>query len=79
MYADIKKQWVPETKAFVIWFFLKYPDLLKKDSNLSEAYQSFQESNSLSDHENKMLFSEMIEKLRSGMIVMDHITTKYGL
>lgn len=79
MYADIKKHWVPETKAFVTYFFFKYPNLLKEDFNLSEFYQLFKESNSLPDHENKMLFSEMIEKLRSGTIVMDHITTKYGL
>lgn len=79
MYADIKKQWVPETKAFVTWFFLKYPDLLKGESDLSEAYQIIKESNSLPDHENKKQFSELIEQLRSGIIAMDHITTKYGL
>ena len=79
IYAHIKKQWVPETKAFVAWFCLKYPDLLKKDSDLSGIYHIIKESNSLIDRENKKQFSEMIEQLRLGIIVMDNITTTYGL
>lgn len=77
IYADIKKEWVPETKAFTIWFFLKYPDLLKEESDFTRAIKSY--LNPSLDHENKFLFLEMITKMRTGFFVIDHITTKYGL
>jgi hypothetical protein len=35
MYSAIKRQWVPETLVFQIWFMRTHPDLIKEDSDLS--------------------------------------------
>lgn len=79
MYGAIKKKWVPETKAFILWFFLMYPDLLKEKTNLSIVLEHARKYGNIPDHNNKIMFLELIEKMRQKSVSIDDICLEYGL
>lgn len=76
MYVTIKKRWSPESFMFYVWFCLNYPHLLADDSPDVDILKKLRDGPSPND---KSHFFEIIEKLRSGSIVMPNVVTYLGL
>ena len=79
MYQTIKKRWTPETILFLMWFGLRYPDLLLEDSDLKTALDSLAAKDYASNQDNKASFAWAIDNLRSGDLTIPNVVTYMGI
>jgi hypothetical protein len=79
MYQTIKKRWTPETILFLMWFGLRYPDLLLEDSDLKTALDSLAAKDYASNQDNKAFFAWAIDNLRSGDLTIPNVVTYMGI
>jgi hypothetical protein len=79
MYSIIKKTWVPESLVFQIWFSTKYPDLLIEESEFNKKILYGINDGQFPNPENKMIYFDIINNFRNGLISLDNVMIEYGL
>ncbi len=78
MHCALKKRWTPETLLFVVWFGLRYPHLVKEESDLSGVIEKLRSREYPSEPTDKKFFERALLALRSGALTMPNITLVYG-
>lgn len=79
MYETIKKQWVPETIAFYIWFGVEYPQMLKAGTDFAAIFREGQANGTLPKEPDKRKMATLITMIRNGEIVLENVSIDLGL
>ncbi len=79
MYGGIKKKLVPETLAFTSWFMVRYPNIIREDTDLALMYSSAKARGVLPEVKSKKSFSEAIELMRRDEFGIKKVELSYGL
>lgn len=77
MYFVIKKQHVPETFVFLVWYDREYPGQIKEDRAYAVMLETV--SRALPDQQNKPAWYNFIRMLRRGRILGKEICLESGL
>ena len=78
MYGSLKRRFAPETIVFLMWFAVRYPELVAEESDLGQIVKKFAAGGITPDAEKKENFRKMIAEIRSGEIPMPNVALYAG-
>ncbi|RSZ24084.1 hypothetical protein EJO66_32160 [Variovorax beijingensis] len=73
MYSSLKQRFAPETIVFLMWFAVRYPELVVEESDLGQIVKKFATNGITPDAEKKENFLKMIGEIRSGEISVPNV------
>ncbi|MGA2081644.1 MAG: hypothetical protein ABSH53_13685 [Holophaga sp.] len=79
MYSQMKKVWTPETVMLISWITLKYPHIMKEDSEMVRNAKEFQKGSIPVSIDHLGFYAQAIRALRDGSTTNPNISLKFGL